>query len=155
MYCHILEIKNKKSFIMVRCTVESFSQSCFDLKLKDDSLAWKCSYIPKKKDLYRREGKGRRCCLGAEFIQFLVAQVFCTRLIWRKGWGAKQLARQGIECILSSKEQRRPLLSLLYNFFFYNSMVMTDQETRLRRRLHLSIDWYSFYDQKVSIGQLS
>ena len=94
-------------------------------------------------------GKGRRCCLGAEFIQFLAAQVFCTRLIWRKGWGAKQLARQGIECILSSKEQRRPLLSLLYNFFFYNSMVMTDQETRLRRRLHLSIDWYSFYDQKV------
>ena len=33
--------------------------------------------------------------------------------------GEKYLARQGIESILSTKQQRRPLPSLLYKSFFY------------------------------------
>ena len=39
----------------------------------------KCSPHPQKKDKYRREGKGRRCCLGDELIQLHAAlQLFCT-----------------------------------------------------------------------------
>ena len=35
---------------------------------------------------YRRKCNGRRCCLGAEFIQFLAAQLFLTKTNWRIGW---------------------------------------------------------------------
>ena len=49
----------------------------------------------------------------------------CTRMIWSIGYIHPTLqiflvlARQGIESILSPKQQRRPLNSLLYLSFFY------------------------------------
>ena len=42
---------------------------------------------PLKKDLYRREGKGRRCCLGDRIDQ--ISCRFSARVIWRHGWIAK------------------------------------------------------------------
>ena len=109
--------------------------------------------------LYRRVGKGRRCCLGDVF-ECRTSQLK-ARMIWRTvfgrtsilgGWWfgvvwtgrsfsfiiihsakcsffyssisanhhvAKSVLRQGTKSILSPKEQRRPLPSFLYKFFFY------------------------------------
>ena len=40
------------------------------------------------KDLYRREGKGRCCCLGGQnLFNALPHLLFCTRTIWREGKG--------------------------------------------------------------------
>ena len=66
---------------------------------------------------------------GTEFIQFL-AELAILHQADLKNTGrinssflhiilVQQLARQGIENILSSKQQRRPLPCLLYKSFFY------------------------------------
>ena len=56
---------------------------------------WVCSVqyylllcIMYKKDLYRREGKGRRCSSGdrIDSVPCCTSYIFCIRLTWRKGW---------------------------------------------------------------------
>ena len=44
------------------------------------------------------KGKGRRWCLGTEYIQ-----LFCTRTIWRTGWNAPGLFEEMDEIILFFK----------------------------------------------------
>ena len=87
--------------------------------------------------LNRREGKGCRCFL-LQFLATLLTILYQDELMkntlncpifFNSSWcksayssnrpGAKELARQGIEAILSPKKQRRPLPSLLYKSFFY------------------------------------
>ena len=71
-------------------------------------VKWTCRGHRTEKDLYRREGEGRRCLLGTEFIQFLAAlailhqddrkkRMNCTRTIF---WCKIAIAFQGIEFIL-------------------------------------------------------
>ena len=90
----------------------------------------------RKKDLYRRQSKGRRCCLGEEFIQFFVALAVFPRMILKNRLNSsffpnhqiilllkivlsKTLAWQGIEWILTPKQKRRSLPFLLSLSFFY------------------------------------
>ena len=94
-----------------------------------------------KKDKYRREGKGLRCCLGNRiysiichasyfalgrfrriggihpFLQIILEQFI---LFFKSSYSTKQLARQGIEYILSPKQQRWPLHFPLSLSFFYD-----------------------------------
>ena len=94
------------------------------------SNRWLCSYMYSKKDLYKRKGKGHRCCLGTELIQFLstlAVLLFCTTMTWtnctRMIWSNPILqvvlvkkasdARNWINSLL------RPLPCLLYASFFY------------------------------------
>ena len=65
---------------------------------------------------------------GAEFVQFLAALAVLPQSIWKKWLNStvsfkttetKQLARQGIEQILPSKQTRRPLPCLLFQSVFY------------------------------------
>ena len=93
-------------------------------------------------DLYRREGKSRRCCvedrmysipyrasyfalgrfeeqdeLHQDYLKTRMSSSYSSN---RSTVGQNRyVARQGIEGILSHKQRRRPLPSLLYQPFFY------------------------------------
>ena len=60
--------------------VSKFIMTMYPKQLKDiDTVA---SY---KKDMDRRKGKGRRFCLGEEFIQFLAALAVLPRTVLKIG----------------------------------------------------------------------
>ena len=97
------------------------------------------------------EGKGLCCCLGD-----LIYSISCRAICFGPGWyeesdefflssyhpGAKQLALQEIEYILSPKQQWRPLPSLLYKSFFYavNSLQCAKMIfEKCPKKLHLNL----------------
>ena len=71
------------------CKVSLFLEHCGMVHLLYTEYQNTYIYIPKKKDIDRREGKGCRCCLGDRIDSIpchtTVATVFCTRAICRMG----------------------------------------------------------------------
>ena len=50
--------------------------------LLPSSPCWLGGWVAQKKDKYRRQGKGRRCCFGnRKLFNSLLRKLFCTRMI--------------------------------------------------------------------------
>ena len=110
-----------------------------------------CAHGIEEGSRQRRRQRSSLLFGGQHLLYSLPRELFCTRMIWRKGWihpmflsillqfilffisswgnssfssnrlGAKLQARQRNESILSPKQQRRPLPSLLSLSFFYGT----------------------------------
>ena len=88
--------------------------------LLPSSPCWLGGWVAQKKDKYRRQGKGRRCCFGnRKLFNSLLRKLFCTRMILKNTmnssfssnhpgtihfipqfvlqYSAKEKAQQGIE----------------------------------------------------------